>query len=87
MTCDLCGQNFTRVELKKHKATVHGIGIPPPDRTLKPFRCPFCTVSFKSKRGLIKHSEIKHDQKIEVHVENVVDIRNETDEAVQFIIA
>ena len=44
-------------------------------------------MSFKSKRGLIKHSEIKHDQKIEVHVENVVDIRNETDEAVKFIIA
>ena len=86
-TCELCGENFTRVELKKHKANVHGIGMVPTDKSNKPFRCPFCPLSFKSKRGLIKHSEVKHEQKIEVHVENVIDMRNEGDETVQFIIA
>ena len=38
VTCDLCGENYTRVELKKHKATVHGIGVAPQDRNIKPFR-------------------------------------------------
>ena len=49
VTCDLCGENYTRTELKKHKATMHGIGSAPPDRADKPFKCPFCTMSFKSK--------------------------------------
>ena len=86
VTCDLCGENFTRNELKKHRATMHGIGNAPADRADKPFKCPFCSMSFKSKRGLQKHSEIKHDTEIEVEVENDIEMGTEV-QTMEFIIA
>ena len=68
VTCEICEENFTRIQLKKHKATEHGIGSVQPDIS-KPFRCPFCPMAFKSKKGLQKHSEVKHDTEIEVEME------------------
>ena len=65
---------------------MHGIGNAPADRADKPFKCPFCSMSFKSKRGLQKHSEIKHDTEIEVEVENDIDMGTEV-QAMEFIIA
>ena len=69
-------------ELKKHRATMHGIGNVPD----KLFKCPFCTMLFKSKWGLQKHSEIKHDTEIEVEVESDLDIGTEVP-TMEFIIA
>ena len=43
-------------------------------------------MSFKSKRGLQKHSEIKHDTEIEVEVENDIDMGTEV-QTMEFIIA
>ena len=65
---------------------MHGIGNAPADRADKPFKCPFCSMSFKSKRGLQKHSEIKHDTEIEVEVENDIDMGTEV-QTMEFIIA
>ena len=73
-------------KLKKHRAAMHGIGNTPADRADKPFKCPFCSMSFKSKRGLQKHSEIKHDTEIEVEVENDIDMGTEV-QTMEFIIA
>jgi hypothetical protein len=70
-------------ELKKHRATRHGIGNAPANRTEK---CPFCTMSLKSKWGLQKHSEIKHDTEIKVEVESNVDMGTEV-QTMEFIIA
>ena len=83
---DLPIENYTRTELKKHKATMHGIGSAPPDRADKPYKCPFCTMSFKSKKGLQKHSEIKHDTEIEVEMESDIDMGTEV-QTMEFIIA
>ena len=65
---------------------MHGIGNAPADRADKPFKCPFCSMSFKSKRGLQKHSEIKHDTEIEVEVENDIDMGTEV-QTMEIIIA
>ena len=91
VTCEICEQNFTRIQLKKHKATEHGIGSIQPEIPIKPYKCPFCPMSFKSKKGLQKHSEVKHDTEIEVEMESDMDIDNEgvgteTETAIQFII-
>ena len=43
-------------------------------------------MSFKSKWGLQKHSEIKHDTEIEVEVESDIDVGNEV-QTMEFIIA
>ena len=84
VTCDICGDNFSRTELRKHKSTMHGIGNVLSDKPLKPFKCPFCTNAFKSKRGLMKHSVLKHDTEIEVEMGSDMEIENEVQ--VQFII-
>ena len=65
---------------------MHGIVNTPADRADKSFKCPFCSMSFKSKRGLQKHSEIKHDTEIEVEVENDIDMGTEV-QTMEFIIA
>ena len=77
VTCDICEENFSRTDLKKHKATIHGIGNVSADKTIKPFKCPFCTHAFKSKKGLQRHSELKHDTEIEVEMGSDVEIENE----------
>ena len=77
----ICKENFSRTELKKHKATIHGIGNISPEKPIKPFKCPFCTHAFKSKKGLQRHSELKHNTEIEVEMGSDVEIENE----VQFI--
>ena len=69
VTCEICEQNFTRIQLKKHKATEHGIGSIQPEIPINPYKCPFCPMSFKSKKGLQKHSEVKHDTEIEVEMD------------------
>merc|ERR1712157_471895 len=77
VTCDICEENFSRTELKKHKATIHGIGNISPEKPIKPFKCPFCTHAFKSKKGLQRHSELKHNTEIEVEMGSDVEIENE----------
>ena len=72
-------------ELKKHRATMYGIGNAPAVRADKPFKCLFCTMPFKSKWGLQKHSEIKHDTEIEVEVESDIDMGTEI-QTMEFII-
>ena len=47
------------------------------NRADKLFKCPFCTMPFKLKWGLQKHSEIKHDTEIEVEVESDIDMGTE----------
>ena len=101
VTCEICEENFTRIQLKKHKATEHGIGSIQPEIAIKPYKCPFCPMSFKLKKGLQKHSEVKHDTEIEVEIESDMDMDNEnearsivinenagteTETAIQFII-
>ena len=58
----------------------------PAYRSNKLFKCPFCTMPFKSKRGLQKHSEIKHDTEIEVEVESDIDMGIEV-HTIEFILA
>ena len=65
---------------------MHGIGNALTNRADKPFKCPFCSMSFKSKGGLQEHSEIKHDTEIEVEVENDIDMGTEV-QTMEFIIA
>lgn len=65
---------------------MHGIGNAPADRADKLFKCRFWTMSFKSKWGLQKHSEIKHDTEIEVEVESDIDMGKEV-QTMEFIIA
>ena len=58
MTCDICEENFTRSELKKHKSKVHGIACNEEQSVAElPFKCPFCLKGFKTKLGLQRHSE------------------------------
>ena len=64
---------------------MHGIGNAPANRADKLFKCPSCTMPFKSKRGLQKHSEIKHDTEIEVEVESDIDMGTEI-QTMEFII-
>jgi hypothetical protein len=73
-------------KLKKHKATMHGIGNALTNRADKPIKCPFCSMSFKSKGGLQEHSEFKHDTEIEVEVENDIDMGTEV-QTMEIIIA
>ena len=61
-------------ELKKHRATMNGIGNALANRADKLSKCPFCTMPFKSKWGLQKYSEIKHDTEIKVEVESEIDM-------------
>ena len=73
-------------KLKKHRAAMHVIGNAPADRANNLFKCPFCTMPFKSKRGLQKHSEIKHDTEIEVEVESDIDMGIEV-HTMEFVLA
>ena len=81
MTCDICEENFTRSELKKHKSKVHGIACNEEQSVAElPFKCPFCLKGFKTKLGLQRHSEIKHNTEIEVEIESDIEIENQTQE-------
>ena len=64
---------------------MHGIGNAPANRADKLFKCRFCTMSFKSKRGSQKTSEIKYDTEIEVKVESDIDMGTEI-QTMEFII-
>ena len=52
--CDVCENAFNRIDLKKHKASIHG--ILPHDA----FKCQFCPMFFKFKKNLQRHTESKH---------------------------
>ena len=44
------------------------------------FIWPFCLKGFKTKLGLQRHSEIKHNTAIEVEIESDIEIENQTQE-------
>jgi len=54
VTCDVCENAFNRIDLKKHRATIHG--ILPHDA----FKCQFCPMFFKFEKNLKRHAESKH---------------------------
>ena len=89
VTCDLCESNFTRTELKKHRSKIHGIPNNDDQPAILPFKCPFCPKAFRTKLGLQRHSEIKHDTQIEVEMGSDIEIENEGAEvhtSIQFIV-
>ena len=45
-----------------------------------PFKCPFCPKGFRTKLGLQRHSEVKHNTEIEVEIESDIEIENQTQE-------
>ena len=45
-----------------------------------PFKCPFCPKAFRTKLGLQRHSEVKHNTEIEVEIESDIEIENQTQE-------
>ena len=45
-----------------------------------PFKCPFCSKDFRTKLGLQRHSEVKHNTEIEVEIESDIEIENQTQE-------
>ena len=45
-----------------------------------PFKCPFCSKAFRTKLGLQRHSEVKHNTEIEVEIESDIEIENQTQE-------
>ena len=54
VTCDVCENAFNRIDLKKHRASIHG--ILPHDA----FKCQFCPMFFKFEKNLKRHGESNH---------------------------